>query len=64
MWYIYCNLFFQVQFRLKQIVDASAEEKEKLLIELEEFANRGIPDARQNLVSAPCSKVKYFLCLY
>ena len=37
---------FQVQFRLKQIVDASPEEKEQLLKELEEFANRGIPDVR------------------
>lgn len=38
--------FAQVQFRLKQIVDASAEEKEVLLKELEEFAFRGIPDIR------------------
>lgn len=36
----------QVQFRLKQIVDASPEEKEILLLQLEEFANRGIPDLR------------------
>lgn len=40
-------LVFQVQFRLKQIVDASPDEKEKLLHELEEFANRGIPDLRE-----------------
>ncbi|XP_037791256.1 RUN domain-containing protein 1-like [Penaeus monodon] len=39
--------FAQVQFRLKQIVDASPDEKEKLLHELEEFANRGIPDLRE-----------------
>ncbi|CAL4061317.1 unnamed protein product, partial [Meganyctiphanes norvegica] len=38
--------FAQVQFRLKQIVDASPTEKETLLQELEEFANRGIPDTR------------------
>ncbi|CAM1306729.1 RUNDC1 (predicted) [Pycnogonum litorale] len=38
--------FAQVQFRLKQIVDASPEEKEVLLKELEEFAFRGIPDVR------------------
>ncbi|XP_071519900.1 RUN domain-containing protein 1-like isoform X2 [Panulirus ornatus] len=38
--------FAQVQFRLKQIVDASPEEKEILLQQLEEFANRGIPDIR------------------
>nr|XP_045596477.1 RUN domain-containing protein 1-like isoform X2 [Procambarus clarkii] len=38
--------FAQVQFRLKQIVDASPEEKEILLLQLEEFANRGIPDLR------------------
>ncbi|XP_042242783.1 RUN domain-containing protein 1-like isoform X1 [Homarus americanus] len=38
--------FAQVQFRLKQIVDASPEEKEILLRQLEEFANRGIPDVR------------------
>ncbi|XP_047489847.1 RUN domain-containing protein 1-like isoform X3 [Penaeus chinensis] len=39
--------FAQVQFRLKQIVDASPDEKENLLHELEEFANRGIPDLRE-----------------
>ncbi|KAG1677506.1 RUN domain-containing protein 1 [Nymphon striatum] len=39
--------FAQVQFRLKQIVDASAEEKELLLKELEEFAFRGIPDIQE-----------------
>lgn len=38
--------FAQVQFRLKQIVDAPAEHKEALLKELEEFAFKGIPDAR------------------
>ena len=38
---------FQVQFRLKQVVDASADEKEKLLLDLEEFTNRGIPDLRE-----------------
>lgn len=38
--------FAQVQFRLKQIVNASQEEKEVLLKELEEFAFRGIPDLR------------------
>ncbi|XP_076356778.1 RUN domain-containing protein 1-like [Tachypleus tridentatus] len=38
--------FAQVQFRLKQIVDASTEEKEVLLKELEEFAFRGVPDIR------------------
>ena len=37
---------FQVQFRLKQIVAAEPTEKEKLLKELEEFADRGIPDLR------------------
>ncbi|XP_015118618.1 RUN domain-containing protein 1 [Diachasma alloeum] len=36
--------FAQVQFRLRQIVDAPTDEKEKLLKELEEFAFRGIPD--------------------
>nr|CAG4641593.1 EOG090X03YR [Eurycercus lamellatus] len=36
--------FAQVQFRLKQIVDAEPETKEVLLKELEEFAFRGIPD--------------------
>nr|XP_057904467.1 RUN domain-containing protein 1 [Doryrhamphus excisus] len=47
--------FAQVQFRLKQIVHAQSEEKEKMLTELEEFAFRGCPhvvgsracDARQ-----------------
>lgn len=38
--------FAQVQFRLRQIVNASQEEKEVLLKELEEFAFRGIPDLR------------------
>nr|CAG4638365.1 EOG090X03YR [Cyclestheria hislopi] len=36
--------FAQVQFRLKQIVDAEPDMKERLLRELEEFAFRGIPD--------------------
>ncbi|XP_023691493.1 RUN domain-containing protein 1 [Paramormyrops kingsleyae] len=35
--------FAQVQFRLKQIVHAQSEEKEKMLLELEEFAFRGCP---------------------
>lgn len=35
--------FAQVQFRLKQIVHAQSEEKEKMLAELEEFAFRGCP---------------------
>ncbi|XP_068212199.1 RUN domain-containing protein 1-like [Palaemon carinicauda] len=43
--------FAQVQFRLKQIVDASPNEKEALLQELEEFANRGIPDLREATIS-------------
>lgn len=38
--------FAQVQFRLKQIVDAPLDEKEILLKDLEEFAFRGIPDTR------------------
>ncbi|XP_017878619.1 RUN domain-containing protein 1 [Ceratina calcarata] len=41
--------FAQVQFRLRQIVDAPANEKETLLKELEEFAFRGIPDVPHNL---------------
>ncbi|XP_050579911.1 RUN domain-containing protein 1 [Bombus affinis] len=41
--------FAQVQFRLRQIVDAPANEKETLLKELEEFAFRGIPDVPNNL---------------
>lgn len=43
-------LKLQVQFRLKQIVDASPGEKEELLQQLEEFANRGIPDLREAAV--------------
>ncbi|XP_061761613.1 RUN domain-containing protein 1 [Nerophis ophidion] len=35
--------FAQVQFRLKQIVHAQSEEKEKMLTELEEFAFKGCP---------------------
>ncbi|KAG7207801.1 hypothetical protein KM043_009408 [Ampulex compressa] len=41
--------FAQVQFRLRQIVDAPTHEKEALLKELEEFAFRGIPDVPNNL---------------
>ncbi|XP_031850172.1 RUN domain-containing protein 1 [Nomia melanderi] len=41
--------FAQVQFRLRQIVDAPTNQKEALLKELEEFAFRGIPDAPNNL---------------
>jgi RUN domain-containing protein 1 len=39
----------QVQFRLKQIVDADPESKEQLLRELEEFAFRGIPDFQKSM---------------
>ncbi|CAG5897262.1 unnamed protein product [Menidia menidia] len=35
--------FAQVQFRLKQIVHAQSEEKERMLAELEDFAFRGCP---------------------
>ncbi|XP_026873653.2 RUN domain-containing protein 1 isoform X1 [Electrophorus electricus] len=35
--------FAQVQFRLKQIVRAQSEEKERMLAELEEFAFKGCP---------------------
>lgn len=42
--------FAQVQFRLRQIVDAPTTEKEALLKELEEFAFRGIPDVPNNLL--------------
>lgn len=35
--------FAQVQFRLKQIVHAQSEEKERMLVELEEFAFKGCP---------------------
>ncbi len=40
-------MIFQVQFRLKQIVDAEPDSKERLLRELEQFAFRGVPDLRQ-----------------
>ena len=43
--------FAQVQFRLKQIVDAEPDAKEVLLKELEEFAFRGIPDYQQSMKS-------------
>lgn len=36
--------FAQVQFRLRQVVNAPTEDKEDLLKSLEEFAFRGIPD--------------------
>ncbi|KAG0717754.1 RUN domain-containing protein 1 [Chionoecetes opilio] len=48
--------FAQVQFRLKQIVDASPEQKEGLLSQLELFANRGIPDMRAP--NAACLSLK------
>lgn len=35
--------FAQVQFRLKQIVHAQSDDKERMLLELEEFAFRGCP---------------------
>lgn len=35
--------FAQVQFRLKQIVNAQSDEKERLLKELEDFAFKGCP---------------------
>lgn len=35
--------FAQVQFRLKQIVHAQSDEKEKMLLDLEEFAFKGCP---------------------
>ncbi|KAM4597804.1 RUN domain-containing protein 1 [Polymixia lowei] len=35
--------FAQVQFRLKQIVHAQTDEKESMLVELEEFAFKGCP---------------------
>lgn len=35
--------FAQVQFRLKQIVHAQSDEKERMLLELEEFAFKGCP---------------------
>ncbi|XP_022094161.1 RUN domain-containing protein 1-like isoform X2 [Acanthaster planci] len=38
--------FAQVQFRLKQIVNAPIDEKENLLKDLEEFAFKGCPDVR------------------
>nr|CAG4643118.1 EOG090X03YR [Ilyocryptus agilis] len=41
--------FAQVQFRLKQIVDAEPDAKEALLKELEEFAFRGIPDFQKTM---------------
>ncbi|CAH0389190.1 unnamed protein product [Bemisia tabaci] len=40
--------FAQVQFRLRQIVDAPSNEKETLLRDLEEFAFRGIPEVHHN----------------
>lgn len=40
--------FGQVQFRLKQIVQAPDQDKERLLKELEEFAFRGCPNINGN----------------
>ena len=36
--------FAKVQFRLQQVVGAPADKKEALLVELQQFAFRGIPD--------------------
>ena len=36
--------FAKVQFRLQQVVSAPAERKESLLVDLQQFAFRGIPD--------------------
>lgn len=41
--------FAQVQFRLRQIVDSPAEQRDQLLQSLEEFAFRGIPDEVTNV---------------
>lgn len=41
--------FAQVQFRLRQIVEAPQEEKETLLKSLEEFAFRGIPQMENSV---------------
>ncbi|XP_003745877.1 RUN domain-containing protein 1 [Galendromus occidentalis] len=45
--YALTSHFAQVQFRLKQIIDAPDPNKETLLKELEEFAFRGVPDLRE-----------------
>lgn len=37
---------FQVQFRLRQVVDAPVNDKDALLKDLEEFAFRGIPEVK------------------
>ncbi|XP_067936552.1 RUN domain-containing protein 1-like [Watersipora subatra] len=42
--------FAQVQFRLKQIIEGPEESKSERLKELEEFAERGIPDIRSCVV--------------
>lgn len=56
--------FAQVQFRLRQVVHAPPEAKEKLLKSLEEFAFRGVPEIglvkeqidEVGLVNAVCLK--------
>lgn len=40
--------FAQVQFRLRQIIDAPTQDKEILLQDLEEFAFKGIPEISDN----------------
>lgn len=50
--------FAQVQFRLKQIVDAPAEDKQNLLRDLEEFAFRGIPEVPDISTKEFAHKVK------
>ncbi|KAL1140179.1 hypothetical protein AAG570_000111 [Ranatra chinensis] len=47
--------FAQVQFRLRQIVEAAPDEKEALLKSLEEFAFRGIPEM-ENVVTKRIDK--------
>lgn len=50
--------FAQVQFRLRQIVDAPPQDKELLLRDLEEFAFRGIPEIPDTGCQAVLHQVK------
>ena len=56
----------QVQFRLRQIVDAPPGEKESLLKDLEAFAFRGIPELRdgkmKGLMSPSANPVSVLFC--
>ena len=51
--------FAKVQLRLQQVVGAPADKKEALLVELQQFAFRGIPDISTPTVVNDCNSFDY-----